>query len=183
MKQFIQNFFNNQNPQVDLITLRDNQTKLLRKAGLKYKHVTGNVPYLYDGTRLLINKQAKNEAKNVYCHELAHYQLASEDRKHLPNYGLGGSYIHEKAFPDRVISIKAAQKEEECASALGLYLFFLCGAHDILCMKVASEEGWRFSGSMYDTECERRKFVSIITKLQKQGYLDNNGNPIFKQGK
>lgn len=47
-------------------------------------------------------------------------------------------------------------------------------------MKVASEEGWRFSGSMYNTNAEKRKFTRILTKLQKEGYLDNAGNPTFK---
>lgn len=181
MKQFIQNFFNNQNPQIDLITLRANQTKLLRKAGLKYKHVTGNVPYLYDGTRLLITKQAKNEAKNVYCHELAHYQLASADRKHLPNYGLGGSYISEQFFAERAISKKEAAKEEECASALGIYMFYLCGADAKLCLKVATEENWKFYDSLLgNKQNDIQKFTRILTKLQKDGYLDNNGQPTFK---
>lgn len=51
-------------------------------------------------------------------HEMAHYQIAHEERKHLPHYGLGAPPDEEDT--PRLVPDHIAFEEEELAATLGV---------------------------------------------------------------
>lgn len=53
-------------------------------------------------------------------HEVAHYQIAPSWRRHTPGYGLGVEPEGNADVP-LLVSYKRAEKEENLASALGIY--------------------------------------------------------------
>lgn len=103
--------------------------------------------------------RAKGMPNTNIIHDLAHFIVASEERKFLPDYGLGlgpDSY----AISERVVADKESEDEESLASVLGILIEYQFGANTY--------------GTLYEhswTDHGVSAFRHVVKKLNRMGHL------------
>jgi hypothetical protein len=114
---------------------------------------------------------------SVIIHEVAHYQLAPPDRRHLADFGLGpGPESGDKALCEaqrRVFGVDC-DREEALVSLLGVLWEAELGQPAILAFL---EQNWLEGGAV---EHNIRHFVRNVAELMGGGFVDRDGRPTTK---
>ena len=83
--------------------------------------------YSWDGTQFWFSERDAEEI----CHDVAHWLMASETWRQLPEFGLGSSNWDEAKEPDEHLQPRINECHEEAmVSILGLILFSYLGGTD-----------------------------------------------------
>lgn len=100
-------------------------------------------------------------------HDIAHYQIASAERRHLPEFGLGSVNLQENL--SSVVSKETAWIEERLASILGIVWAYELGVD------------WQtpFKENDWHKEPDITLISDIIKELHYLGLL-KNGHPVQK---
>ena len=98
--------------------------KLASSLGLSIKRVNLIDGYMFDGTTIFYSDfgRGTEEAANAnLAHEIAHFLVASPDRRKVPEYGLG-SGPESEITSIAILNGVAKNQEEELASMLGMLI-------------------------------------------------------------
>lgn len=98
---------------------------------------------------------------NQLCHEIAHWIIATPERRSMPDYGLGTA-PESGIRTERVLSYDACQAEEAMASMLGIAYEAMIGVNF---MYTLNEHDW-FSSYQYQTSC-----WEMISQLNRMGLM------------
>lgn len=124
-----------------------------------------NRRYAWDGEGLVAYRSTD------VLHEVAHYQLCGEDRRGVPEYGLGAN--PDTGEGDLTTTVKESSKEEVYASLLGILWKRKLGLDWKETLEYHSWEG-------YESVAEA---LDMSQELKKLGYLDENLHPTTRVGK
>ena len=111
---------------------------------------------------------------SVIIHEVAHYQIAPADRRHLADFGLGaGPESGDKARgeADRRVFGVDCDREEALASLLGVLWEAELGQPAVLAFL---EQNWLEGGA---NPHNLRHFIRNVTELREGGFIDEDGRP------
>ena len=100
----------------------DRIKQLADKYGARLSTRAMQPTFAYNGKTIALNetKGSLRTDANI-IHDIAHYAVASIERRKLPEFGLGTSPDRPRFRAKLVIDRSDAQHEEELASALGIY--------------------------------------------------------------
>ena len=117
--------------------------------------------YSYDGRTIATRAWLTTRPDRDIIHDIAHYALCPEDRRALPEFGLGTSPDGCKSV-ESVISGEVAWAEESRASLLGIAWEFALGLDGVATLK---EHDWANgdSGSL-------EKFWATVADLTSRGF-------------
>jgi len=122
--------------------------------------------------------RGRSEACVVF-HEIAHWQLAPQDRRRLKDFGLGTgpeTGRKEEADRDRVVD-EETRIDEECAASLLGILWEV--DHQGPGLDAFLEQNWL---ERFDSEGTHRLFCSTLRDLLRRGVIDAAARPILSQG-
>ena len=125
--------------------------------------------FSWDGSRLRADTGAY-----VLLHEIAHYQLASPERRGVVDFGLGpGPDTGDRAAAERaaLLSILERDREEAAVSLLGI-LWETALGHPALASFL--DQNW-LEGAGGDAAA--RHFTTILHRLHAGGFVDAAGRP------
>ena len=111
---------------------------------------------------------------SVIVHEVAHYQVAAPDRRHLADFGLGaGPESADKARgeADRRVFGVDCDREEALASLLGVLWEAELGQPAVLAFL---EQNWLEGGA---SAHNLSHFVRNVMELMEGGFIDEDGRP------
>jgi hypothetical protein len=111
---------------------------------------------------------------SVIIHEVAHYQLAGPERRHLADFGLGaGPESGDKARceSDRRVFGVDCDREEALASLLGVLWEAELGQPAVLAFL---EQNWLEGGA---SPHNVGHFVRNVAELMEGGFIDDEGRP------
>ncbi len=114
---------------------------------------------------------------SVIIHEVAHYQVAAPDRRHLIDFGLGAgpeTGDKDRANADQRVGGVAAEVEEALASLLGVIWEAALGQPAILAFL---EQNWLEGGASIANLEHYRK---IVGHLLAHGLIDAAGQPTLR---
>jgi hypothetical protein len=112
----------------------------------------------------------------VLLHEVAHFQLASPDRRRLPDFGLGaGPETGRVAEADaaRRVGDAARETEEQMASLLGILWEVELGQPGILAFQ---EQNWLEGAGRHGAA---DFFAATLQRLSEAGLIDRTGHPLL----
>lgn len=142
---------------------------LLHRFGLGTLDSAPEEGLTWDGRAVAIRMEP-----SVIVHEVAHYQLAAPERRHLADFGLGaGPESGDKARCEaerRVFGIDC-DREEALASLLGVLWEAELGQPAVLAFL---EQNWLEGGA---SPHNVRHFVRIVAELAEGGFIDGDGRP------
>jgi hypothetical protein len=110
----------------------------------------------------------------VILHEIAHWLIASPDRRRLPDFGVGAgpeSGRKDEAERARVVDDATQQEDEALSSLLGVLLEVELGQPAILAFL---EQNW-LEG--YERPGAAAHFRNTIAALRRRGLIDDAGRP------
>jgi hypothetical protein len=145
---------------------------LLRRFGLGILDAAPEDGMTWDGRAVAIRMEP-----SVIVHEVAHYQLAAPERRHLADFGLGaGPESGDKARceADRRVFGVDCDREEAQASLLGVLWEAELGQPAVLAFL---EQNWLEGGAVPHNV---RHFVRVVTELKEGGFIDDEGRPTDK---
>lgn len=92
---------------------------LFKRLGLKLKPRPLHTDFMYNGKTFNSNLPGRH-----LCHELAHWLIASENRRNLPEFGLGAGPESDWDVAEevKIVSSHAAEEEEKLAALLGILI-------------------------------------------------------------
>lgn len=114
----------------------------------------------------------------VLLHEIAHWQIATEDRRRVPDFGLGaGPETGWKCQADAARCVDGATKEreEDLASLLGILWEVKIGGPAIFAF---CEQNWL---ELYDRPGTAKHLISTFSELRSLSLIDDMGQPIGKE--
>ncbi len=126
--------------------------------------------FSWDGECIRIRSET-----SVVFHEIAHWQIAPTERRHLFDFGLGaGPETGRVAEADAACCVDNATKEEEenLASLLGILWEAEYGEPAILAF---AEQNWL---ELYERRHTAQHFVSSLNSLYERGLVDRDGHPL-----
>ncbi|WP_374444278.1 hypothetical protein [Stella sp.] len=147
---------------------------LARRLGIPTLDEAPAAAFSWDGAVLRTDSEAW-----VVLHEIAHWLLAPDGRRHRRDFGLGaGPETGRKpeADGDRCLDEPALAAEEAEASLLGILLEAELGQPAIHAFLEQNWlEGWqRPSSADY--------FAAVVDRLRAQGRIDRDGRPVLSLG-
>ena len=142
---------------------------LANKLGIRTSMIDPAYYFSWDGQSMAIDTDT-----SVLFHEIAHWQLASESRRIIPDFGLGaGPETGCFSIANRVKCLEANSVEtEEClASLLGILweVYFGLKAIDSLI-----EQSWL---ELTEREFTSQLFIKTYEGLKARFLIDSYGNP------
>lgn len=146
---------------------------LCRRAGLPLRAATPATGFSWDGRAVSTETEA-----SVLIHEVAHWLIAPESRRTLPDFGLGaGPETGRRTDADaaRVVDPETEQREESLASLLGILWEAALDQPAILSFM---EQNW-LEG--YDRPAAWRHFSERLGELRQRGLVDAHGRPRFPE--
>jgi hypothetical protein len=164
-------------PDISLSQREDHHAQaveLLRRFGLGTLDHAPEDGVTWDGLAVAIRMEP-----SVIVHEVAHYQLAGPERRHLADFGLGaGPESGDKAHceADRRLFGVDCDREEAQASLLGVLWEAELGQPAVLAFL---EQNWLEGGAVAHNV---RHFIRIVTELTEGGFIDDEGRPTTKLG-
>ncbi len=153
----------------DLHAGRAKAIDLAARMGIRTLDEDPAVAFSWDG-RII---RSRSETSVVF-HEIAHWQIAPEERRALPDFGLGaGPETGQIDAANAAVCVAFAVKEEEenLASLLGILWET---EYDEPAILAFAEQNWL---ELYDRPHTQRHFVTCLESLQKRGLVDNAGRP------
>ena len=113
----------------------------------------------------------------VLLHEIAHWQIAPEERRCVPDFGLGAgpeTGWKYKADAARCVDCATKEREEDLASLLGILWEVKIGGPAIIAF---CEQNWL---ELYDRPGTLKHLTSTFLELRVRGFIDHTGQPIGK---
>lgn len=162
-------------PEGDLLTLSTDPAhhaqgvELCRAFGFELIDCDPHDYFTWDGKAVAVRMEP-----SVLIHEVAHYQCAAPERRHLLDFGLGaGPETGRKAEADAqtVISGMEADIEEAMSSLLGILWEAELGQPAILAFL---EQNWLEGGAR---RSNLDHFIKIVRLLAENGLIDGEGRP------
>jgi hypothetical protein len=145
---------------------------LLHRFGLGMLDQAPEDGVTWDGQAVAIRMEP-----SVIIHEVAHYQLAGPERRHLVDFGLGaGPESGDKALCEgerRVFGVDC-DREEAHASLLGVLWEAELGQPAVLAFL---EQNWLEGGAVAHNV---RHFVRNVSELMEGGFVESDGRPTTK---
>ena len=145
---------------------------LLARFGLRALDIDPRDGTTWDGSAVAIRMEP-----SVIIHEVAHYQLAGPDRRHLADFGLGaGPESGDKARGEaqrRVFGVDC-DREEALASLLGILWEAELGQPAILAFL---EQNW-LEGGVSRSNLDH--FIKNVEILMAGGLIQDDGRPTTK---
>jgi hypothetical protein len=145
---------------------------LLRRFGLGILDEDPNDGLTWDGQAVAVRMEP-----SVIIHEVAHYQLATPERRHLPDFGLGaGPESGDKPRGEagrRVFGVDC-DREEALVSLLGVLWEAELGQPAVLAFL---EQNWLEGGAVAHNV---RHFVRNVSELMEGGFVESDGRPTTK---
>ncbi len=142
---------------------------LLRRFGLGILDQDPQDGLTWDGLAVAVRMEP-----SVIIHEVAHYQLAAPERRHLPDFGLGaGPESGDKARGEagrRVFGVDC-DREEALVSLLGVLWEAELGQPAVLAFL---EQNWLEGGA---SPQNLSHFIRNVTELMEGGFIDGEGRP------
>jgi elongation factor P hydroxylase len=128
--------------------------------------------FSWDGERLSVATEAY-----VLLHEIAHFQLASPERRHIVDFALGaGPETGERRAADHAQRVFGLEREEEeaMASLLGILWEAELG-HPALASFL--DQNW-----LEGAECPAAAahFRRVLGRLEEGGFVDRHGRPTMR---
>lgn len=153
-----------------MLTFDQKCVRLIRRVGMPVTSKQVRKGHVWDGHVL------KFRLSTEPLHDLAHWQICGQDRRKLPEFGLGNS-------PDTAITVSSVRAvhydvsyfEERCASILGL-LWERTLSTDVF-RKTWAKHGW----SVDHLDLQQHP-ITIISTLMEGGYVDGKLRPTKKAG-
>lgn len=115
-------------------------------------------------------------------HDIAHYIVASNTRRKLPEFGLGTSPDNSVREANQILSHKGAQHEEEEVSLLGILIEKQLGLRPLMTF---TDHSWESTddtlGSLLKRYRNKERDTSgckALRRLQQKGHLDDNLMPV-----
>jgi hypothetical protein len=142
---------------------------LLRQLGMDIREGSPRLDFSWDGTAV----RGETEAY-VLLHEGAHFQLASPERRHVIDFGLGpGPETGDLAGAWRAQRLHgiAREREEALASLLGILWEVELG-HPALASFL--DQNWLEGADRPSTAAH---FAAILATLRRHGFIDAAGRP------
>ncbi len=106
---------------MDYAVLIEKATELANRYGITATRVHHPPTYGYEENEIRFLGHTDQEAFSNLCHDLAHWLIASPDRRVLPDFGLGPG-PDSCATAERNVNVSTAQLEESAASILGILI-------------------------------------------------------------
>jgi len=145
---------------------------LLRRFGLGILDQDPKDGLTWDGQAVAVRMEP-----SVIIHEVAHYQIAAPERRHLADFGLGaGPESGDKALgeADRRVFGVDCDREEALVSLLGVLWEAELGQPAVLAFL---EQNWLEGGA---SPHNLSHFVRNVTELMEGGFIDGEGRPTTK---
>jgi hypothetical protein len=142
---------------------------LARQIGMGVILESPSAGFSWDGVRL----DAATEAF-VLTHEVAHFQLASPERRHVVDFGLGaGPDTVKRAVAERaaVLTQLAGDREEAMVSLLGILWEVALGQPALASFL---DQNWLEAAG---TARAAAHFTTVVRRLFSGGYIDHAGRP------
>ncbi len=162
-------------PDGDLMSLSEDPAhhaqavELCRRFGFEILDLSPQEHFTWDGRAVAIRLEP-----SVLIHEVAHYQLASPERRAVLDFGLGaGPESGRKAEADAVQSLFLPERdvEEGLCSLLGILWEAELGQPAVLAFL---EQNWMEGGSSLHNLAHFRK---VVRWLRQMGLIDASGAP------
>lgn len=153
----------------DLYAGHEDAIALAHRLGIPVADETPQASFSWDGQAV----RTKTETA-VLLHEIAHWQIAPEDRRTLPDFGLGaGPETGRVAEADAARCVDDATKEEEenLASLLGILWEVDLGG---LALIAFCEQNWL---ELYDRPGTAQHFTYVLQGLSDRGLTTPDGHP------
>jgi hypothetical protein len=144
---------------------------LARHVGMAVRQDPSPASFGWDGASLSPATEAY-----VLLHEVAHYQLASPERRPLIEFGLGpGPDTRDVPGAERAALLSGVERdrEEALASLLGILWEVQLG-HPALASFL--DQNWLESAG---DDRAARHFTEVLLSLQHEGLVDDKGGPTF----
>jgi len=145
---------------------------LLRRFGLGILDEDPRDGLTWDGQAVAVRMEP-----SVIIHEVAHYQIAPPERRHLADFGLGaGPESGNKALGEaerRVFGVDC-DREEALVSLLGVLWEAELGQPAVLAFL---EQNWLEGGA---SPHNLSHFIRNVTELMEGGFIDAEGRPTTK---
>ena len=128
-----------------------------------------SLSYSWDGSHV----SALSEP-SVLLHEVAHFQLASPERRGLPDFGLGAgpeTGLRDLADAARRLDFQAREAEEAMASLLGMLWEAELGLN---AMPAFQEQNWLEGADRPGTAAF---FTYVVIRLIDDGFVGSDGTP------
>ena len=147
---------------------------LAREMGIPVCDEDPAVAYSWDGQVI----RTRSETSVVF-HEIAHWQIAPDERRTLPDFGLGAG--PETGFIDEAnraacVDFAVKEREENLASLLGILWETEYGEPAILAF---AEQNWLELPERANTHAH---FVEHLEMLKERGLIDVDGRPVRGAG-
>jgi len=154
----------------DMHAGRSKAVALAARLGIPTLDEDPAVAFSWDGRVI----RTRSEASVVF-HEIAHWQIAPQARRALPDFGVGaGPETGRVAEADAAISVDDATREEEenLSSLLGILWEV---AHDEPALLAFAEQNWL---ELYDRPSTAQHFARCVALLRTKGLIDADGHPV-----
>tara|TARA_Y100001970_G_scaffold248983_2_gene319089 strand:- start:21554 stop:22318 length:765 start_codon:yes stop_codon:yes gene_type:complete len=156
-----------------LETHRRDALALVRYVGMPEIDEPPLKAFSWDGTAV-----RTGSAASVLIHEVAHWLVASPERRALPDFGLGPgpeTGRTELAEAARCVGDDKREEEELLASLLGILLEASLGQPAI---SAFIEQNWL---EAWDRPAAANQFLITVEKLLTRGLIDASGLPVLLQ--
>jgi hypothetical protein len=151
-------------------TLHRAAVDLARRVGMQVLDAAPADGFSWDGHRVAVRTEP-----SVLIHEIAHWLIANESRRALPDFGLGSgpeTGFSSVADSARCVDDATKEGEENLASLLGILWEVNLGgpAIDAFC-----EQNWF---ELYDRSGTHVHFVKTLEDLRSRGLVDRLFEPV-----
>ncbi len=153
----------------DLIAGRAKAVALAAKLGIPTIDEDPAAAFSWDGHAI----RTRSETSVVF-HEIAHWQIASVERRSIVDFGLGaGPETGRAAAANAAICVnqQAQEAEENLASLLGILWEV---EHDEPALLAFAEQNWL---ELYDRAGTHAHFAGVLGALQVRQLIDAEGRP------
>ena len=162
--------FQARSPNIDLHANHDLAEKTGRSLGIPLLDARPEDGFSWDGDAVAIQTETA-----VLLHEFAHWQIAPESRRRLPDFGLGAGpetgHI-EVANEACCVNQQTKEREENLASLLGILWEIEIEGPAIIAF---CEQNWL---ELADRPGTASHFISVFEDLQRRKLINQSGRPV-----